>query len=285
MANDVLIIFVFLILIAVVAVVASLIYFGLKRSRETQEKITVMVSTQAGSPLEGADVKLGERIASTDSYGKAEFELPRGEHELLVMAEGCEEFRQKIRAGSRKLVYAKLLPEKKNPELRRLEKALSEARRARDEIGLGYNPTIPEFMFRICLEVHRAALEEARSQQDKKLRAQAIRSAELAISQTAKGMVERRNLSLYAKAKGKKEKEVMLPGFRTPDLSDAKKKLSVVDFLITQLAGKNAIYSPLVLWKTSQKLLAEPTIFNLKLSAFLLDSAEKMIAELGDYFI
>ncbi|MFH0817177.1 MAG: hypothetical protein V1909_00925 [Candidatus Micrarchaeota archaeon] len=272
--------FVFLFILASVAV---LIFFGIKKSKEKKSPFSVLVASSSGSPLEGVDVKLGEDVAVTDSYGKALFNSGPGEKELLIIAQGHSDFRQKVRLSESSMFHAKLVKDKPLPEAKELEEAIASARRGREEIGAGYNQTIPDYLFNICLAVHKMGIDWAKSESDQAIRSDSLKSAAFTISQTEKGMIERRNLSLYAKAKGKKIRAVELPPPRSPDIFAAKQKLGQVDLLITHSAGKSAIYPPLILWKTAQKLLNSPTVFNLRLSTFLLDSAEKMIGELDDY--
>ena len=276
-----------LILLAVLALillaVLALIFLGIRKSKGSKVPFSILVISSSSSPLEGVDVKLGEEIAVTDPYGKANYVTEPGERELLVISDGHADFRQKVRVAEGKMFQVRLLKDKPLPEAKELEEAISSARKGREEIGNGYNPAIPDYLFNVCLAVHKLALDEARSESDPKVRSESLKSAALTISQTSKGMIERRNLSLYAKAKGKKARSVELPVPRSPDISSAKQKLGQVDLLITQSTGKSAIYPPQILWKTAQKLLANPTVFNIGLATFLLDSAEKMIAELGDY--
>ncbi len=282
-----------IILVAVIAIVLlliflgalALIFLGIRKSKAGKGPFTVLVISASGEPLEGTDVKLGTDVSITDAYGKAAFEVEKGELELFILAEGHAELRQRIRIGESRLLQVRLLKDKPSPDARELEEAISSARKGREEIGNGYNQAIPDYLFNVCLAVHKIGLEEARSQSDPKLRSEALKSASFAIAQTARGMIERRNLSLYAKAKGKKPRAVELPAPRSPDIFSAKQKLSQVDLLITHSAGKGAIYPPLILWKTAQKLLVNPTVFNIRLSMFLLDSAEKMIVELDDYLV
>ncbi len=265
--------------------VLALIFFGIRKSKDTRVQFSVLVVSSSGAPLEGVDVKLGDEIAVTDSYGKANFAADPGEKELLIITDGHAEFRQKIRVGEEKLFQARLAKDKPLPEAKELEEAISSARRGRQEIGNGYNPAIPDYLFNICLAVHKLAIDEAKSESDSKVRSESLKSAAYTVSQTSKGMIERRNLSLYAKAKGRKTRAVELPAPRSPDIFSAKQKLGQVDLLITHSTGKSSIFPPLILWKTAQKLLANPTVFNIRLATFLLDSAEKMIAELGDYLV
>jgi len=280
----ILVILVALVLIALVIGLIVLIFFGIKRSKEKTQSFTVLAVSGEGSPMGGVDVKLGDKISVTDSYGKANFEIqPSEEYELFIIADGHSEFRQKVRTGDRKLYSAKLSKEVLRPEMKQLENTISLARSAREEIGASYNPTIPDYMFNICLAMHKMALDEARAQSNGKLRSESLKSSAFAISQVSKGMVERRNLALYANAKGKRAHAGELPLPSTPDIFTARAKLVQVDTLITKQAGKSAISPPLVLWKTAQKLLFTPSVFNIKLATFLLDSAEKMVIELYDY--
>ncbi len=279
----ILVILVALVLVALVIGIIALIFFGIKHSKEKTQSFKVLAVSSEGFPMGGVDVKFGDKISVTDSYGKANFEIQPGEYELLIIADGHSEFRQKVRTGDRKLYSAKLSKEVLRPEMKQLENAISLARSAREEIGASYNPTIPDYMFNICLAMHKMALDEARAQSDGKLRSESLKSTVFAISQVSKGMVERRNLALYANAKGKRTHATELPIPSTPDIFTARAKLVQVDILITKQAGKSAISPPLVLWKTAQKLLFTPSVFNIKLATFLLDSAEKMVIELYDY--
>ncbi|MFH1470167.1 MAG: hypothetical protein ABIF01_00300 [Candidatus Micrarchaeota archaeon] len=272
-----------LFLIAMLIALLILLYFGITRSNKRRRQFSILVVSSSGEPLEGVDVKLGDEVGVTGSYGKASFHPQPGEKELHIIAESHAEFRQKIKVGDEPLYHARLQKDRPTQESKSLEEAVSSARGSREEIGTGYNPAIPDFMFNLCLAIHKMALDEVRSESGAKARSESQKSAAFAITSIAKGMVERRNLSLYAKAKGKKPRTVELPSLRTPDLISARQKLAQVDLLITHSTGKSAIYPPLVLWKTAQKLLLTPSVFNLRLAAFILDSAEKMIAELGDF--
>ena len=274
----------FVLLLLILGVIA-LILMGMKKSKEKKERFTILVVSHSDSPLGGVDIRLGNEIATTDQYGKAQFEILPGEYELLIVADGHVDLKQKIRVSEKKNHTVRLVREGVPAEFRQLEGAISSARRSREEIGTGYNPTLPDYLFNICLAVHKMAIEEYRGQQDGKLRSECLKSAFFSVSQVAKGMVERRNLAMYAKSKGKKPRALELPQLRSPDIFAARAKLVHVDALITNLAGKNAIHPPLLLWKTAQKLLATPSVFNIRIATFLLDSAEKMTIELGDYLL
>ncbi|MFH1447320.1 MAG: carboxypeptidase-like regulatory domain-containing protein [Candidatus Micrarchaeota archaeon] len=271
--------------IFILIALAVLIFLGFRKSKDIRQPLTIIVASSSGLPMPNVDVKIGNDIETTNSYGKVQFHLRRGEYEVTITANGHAEFRKTIRAWDRKVLTVRLSRDKAHPELKQLEEIMESVRRGREEIGSGYNQTIPDYLSNVCIAVHDMVIEELKNQSDDTVKSECLKSAVTAIMQTSQGMVERRNLSLYAKAKNKKAKSIELPRMGPADIVEAKKKLSAVDSMITDRAGKKAISPPLVLWKTSQKLLSKPTIFNTKLATFLLDSAEKMINELGDYLL
>lgn len=283
--NILLVLLLVAILFFMLVAIVLLIFLGFRKSKSRKEHFAALVISSSGSPLPDVDVKLGNEIATTNSYGKAEFDISAGQYDMSISAAGHVDFRKTVRTGDQRIVTVKLSKDRAFPETKQLEDAVSAARLGREEIGTGYNPSIPDYMLGLCMEINQLSLEEMRTQPDQAARSECLRTAAVAISQITQGMVERRNLSLYAKSKSKKPKQVQVPDFRSPDIIEAKAKLSSVDSMITGRAGKKAISPPLVLWKIAERLLSKPTVFNIKLATLLLDSSEKMIKELGDYLL
>ncbi len=283
--NAILILAILVFLSLIVIAVIALIFFGLRKSKSEKKDFRILLISASGSPMSGVDVKLGKDIVPSDSYGKAHFKLNPGRYELFISIKGYDEIKKTIDTSDKKMETIRMSKGTVSIELKKLDRSLDSVRKAREEIGSGYNQTIPDYLFSICKAVYDLSLEELSNQSDSKEKSRCANIASSTILQISGGLVERRNLSIYAKAKKKKLKSILLPGTPTPDILEAKNKLSAIDTLLTEKAGKKAISPPLVLWKISQELLEKPDVFNITLSMFLLDSTEKMVKELGDYLV
>lgn len=88
----------------------------LKKSSTTGKLLVTVTEDATNNPIEGANVAVEDKSAKTDKAGKADFELPAGNHQIVVTADGFEENRGNGSVTSGETAEVVFVMQKSKPE-------------------------------------------------------------------------------------------------------------------------------------------------------------------------
>ncbi|CEG12207.1 hypothetical protein MSIBF_A2020029 [groundwater metagenome] len=253
--------------------------------------VEIFVRTPSRIPLNNAKILIGgqksKQEVNTNSEGICTLTIPKGEYLLSIEKDMCESQMKHITIIRNEKFEINLIPTAKiTPEQRnKLQPAYSMVLNAYNEIHSGYERTIPKYFVKIAEKVVREIEKQAenvnfnsKEEYDRTMN-DYIRAAEISMNILAVGMLENRNVLLYAKL-SQYEKEIdppVLPDVEKISISDAYRILSEVDNVLIYEIRNISTYPVAVLWRTAKTLLNEPNEASAHMGGIFLKAAEFML--------
>ncbi|MDI6730780.1 MAG: carboxypeptidase-like regulatory domain-containing protein [Candidatus Altarchaeum sp.] len=253
--------------------------------------VEIFVRTPSGIPLNNAKILIGgqksKQEVNTNSEGMCTLTIPNGEYLLSIEKDLCESQTKHITIIRDEKFEINLIPTAKiTPEQRnKLQLAYCMVLNAYNEIHSGYERTIPKYFVKVAEKIVREIEKQAENvnfnsneEYDRAMN-DYIRAAEISMNILAVGMLENRNVLLYAKL-SQYEKEIsppVLPDVEKISISDAYRILSEVDNVLIYEIRNISTYPVAVLWKTAKTLLNEPNEASAHIGGIFLKAAEFML--------
>lgn len=253
--------------------------------------IEIFVLTPSGIPLNNAKILIGSQKSKqevkTNSNGMCTLTIPKGEYLLSIEKDLCESQMRHITINMNEKVVINLIPTTKiTPEQRnKLQLAYSMVLNAYNEIHIGYERTIPKYFVKVSEKVVKEIEKQAENvnfnsnEEYEKVMNDYIKAAEISMNILAVGMLENRNVLLYAKL-SRYEKEIeppVLPDVEKISISDAYRILSEVDNVLIYEIRNISTYPVAVLWRAAKHLLNEPNDASAHIGGIFLKAAEFML--------
>ncbi|PKP59811.1 MAG: hypothetical protein CVT88_04605 [Candidatus Altiarchaeales archaeon HGW-Altiarchaeales-1] len=253
--------------------------------------VEIFVRTPSGIPLNNAKILIGSQKSrqevNTNSEGMCTLTVPKGEYLLSAEKDLCESQMRHITINRNEKVVINLIPTAKiTPEQRnKLQLAYSMVLNAYNEIHSGYERTIPKYFVKVAekvvMEIEKQAENVNFNSKEgyEKVMNDYIRAAEISMKILANGMLENRNILLYAKL-SQYEKEIepqALPDVEKISISDAYRILSEVDNVLIYEIRNISTYPVAVLWRAAKHLLNEPNDASAHIGGIFLKAAEFML--------
>ncbi|OQX19762.1 MAG: hypothetical protein BWK75_05360 [Candidatus Altiarchaeales archaeon A3] len=253
--------------------------------------VEIFVRTPSGIPLNNAKILIGSQKSkqeiNTNSEGMCTLTIPKGEYLLNAEKDLCESHMRHITINRNEKFEINLIPTAKiTPEQRnKLQLAYSMVLNAYNEIHSGYERTIPKYFVKVAEKVVMEIEKQAENvnfnskEEYEKVMNDYIRAAEISMKLIANGMLENRNILLYAKL-SRNEKEIepqALPDVEKISISDAYRILSEVDNVLIYEIRNISTYPVAVLWRVAKHLLNEPNDASAHIGGIFLKAAEFML--------
>lgn len=254
--------------------------------------IEIRVKTKDNTEVKNAGITIGENTVYTDNCGLCTLTLQNGEYIMTVEKSLSEKLTKHIRVEKNDKIDVILSPslslsvEDKD----RVQRSYGQVLNAFNEIHSGYDRMIPKYMKKVAerivkeIEKQSSSVNFTSSEEYKKAIEEYVRSAEISMPIIASGMIERRNVLLYAKLSDispneKNEDPDELPDFERMSISDAMRRLSEIDNTLIYEITNITIYPVAALWKSAKTLLENPNEANAHIAGIILSSAEKMLKD------
>lgn len=256
--------------------------------------VEIFVKAPSGIPIKNAKILIGnqknKQEVITNNEGMSTLTVPKGEYLLSVEKDLCESQMKHITINRNEKFEINLTPVAKiTPEQRnRLQMAYAMVLNAYNEIHSGYERTIPKYFVKVAEKVIKEIERQAdnvnfnsKEEYDKAMN-EYIDAAEISMKILATGMLENRNVLLYAKL-SQNEKEIepieppALQDVEKISISDAYRTLSEVDNVLIYEIRNISTYPVAVLWKAAKRLLDEPTDASAHIGGIFLKAAEFML--------
>jgi len=254
--------------------------------------IEIQVKTKDNLPVKNAAITIGENTIYTDNQGLCTLTLQNGEYVLTVEKNLSEKVTKHIRVEKNDKIEIILFPllSLSVEDRDRVQQAYSMVLNAFNEIHSGYDRMIPKYMKKVAekivkeIEKQSSSVNFASPEEYKKAIEEYVRAAEISMPIIASGMVERRNMLLYAKLSEispneRDEDPDELPDFEKMSISDAMRRLSDIDNTLIYEITNITIYPVAALWKSAKTLLENPNEANANIAGIILSSAEKMLKD------
>jgi len=253
--------------------------------------VEIFVKTPSGIPINNAKILIGgqksKQEVKTNSEGICTLTVPKGEYLLNVEKDLCESQMKHITISMNEKFEINLIPTVKiTPEQRnRLQTAYAMVLNAYNEIHSGYERTIPKYFVKVAEKVVREIEKQSenvnfnsKGEYDIAMN-NYIRAAEISMNILAAGMLENRNVLLYAKlSQYEKETEPpALPDVEKISISDAYRILSEIDNTLIYEIRNISTYPVAVLWRAAKRLLNEPNDASAHIGGIFLKAAEFML--------
>jgi len=253
--------------------------------------VEIFVQTPAGIPVSNAKILIGNQKnrqeVRTNSEGTAIFTIPKGEYFLSIEKELCETQIKHITVNNNEKFVINVIPAVKiTPEQRnRLQNAYSMVLGAYNEIHSSYEKTIPKYFVKVAERVVKEIEKQAENvnfnskEEYENAMNKYISAAETSMKILSAGMLENRNILLYAKL-SQTSKEIdppELPPIEKISISDAYKILSEIDNVLIYEIRNIWVYPVAVLWKVAKTLLNEPGDASAHIGGIFLKAAEFML--------
>lgn len=253
--------------------------------------VEVFVKTPLGIPIKNSKILIesqkSRQEVNTNSEGMSTLIVPKGEYLLSIERDLCESQMKHIAINKNEKfeitlsLAAKITPEQRN----RLQLAYGTVLNAYNEIHSGYERTIPKYFVKVAEKVVKEIEKQVENvnfnskEEYDKVMNEYINAAEISMKILATGMLENRNILLYAKL-SQNEMEIEPPIFQDVEkisISDAYRILSEVDNVLIYEIRNISIYPVAVLWRIAKRLLDEPTDASAHIGGIFLKSAEFML--------
>jgi len=253
--------------------------------------LEIFVWTPLGIPINNAKILIGSQKSKqevkTNIDGMCTLTIPKGEYLLSVEKDLCEPQTRHITINKNERVIINLIPIAKitSEQRNRLQLAYSMILNTYNEIHSGYERTIPKYFVKVAEKVVKEIEKQAENvnfnskEEYEKVMNDYIRAAEISMNIVAIGMLENRNVLLYAKL-SRYEKEIeppVLPDIEKISISDAYRILSEVDNVLIYEIRNISTYPIAVLWRAAKHLLNEPNDASAHIGGIFLKAAEFML--------
>lgn len=253
--------------------------------------VEIFVRTPSGIPVKNAKILIGgeksKQEVKTNNDGICTLTIPKGEYLLSVEKDLCESQIKHITIAKNERFEINLVPTVKlTPEQRnRLQQAYSMVLNAYNEIHSGYERTIPKYFVKVAEKVVKEIEKQAENvnfnskEEYEQNMNDYIKAAEISMKILSAGMLENRNVLLYAKL-SQSENEIdppIFPDVEKISISDAYRILSEVDNVLIYEIRNISTYPVAVLWKTAKTLLNEPNEASAHIGGIFLKAAEFML--------
>ncbi|MFN3527745.1 MAG: hypothetical protein ACK4YO_01415, partial [Candidatus Altarchaeaceae archaeon] len=264
-----------------------------KKVPSGENTIEILVTTPNNIPVKNAKIYIGDKERKgteiiTNSDGICTLTLPNGEYIIYIEKNLCEPAVKHIKVGKEnKRFHFFVTPSVSlsTDQKRKLQEIYSSVLNAFNEISTSYERTIPKYIVKIAekiiKEVERQG-ENINFETEEEYRRNIdayINAAEISMRNFSSGMLENRNIILYAKL-ASIEKEIDPPD--PPDvgkmsISQTLNLLSEIDNVLIYEIRNITIYPAAFLWKTAKILLENPTEANAHIAGIILNATDFML--------
>lgn len=264
----------------------------MKKIAQGLSVVEIYVKTKEGIGVNNAAITIGGQTVYTDNFGSCTLTLQNGEYIMEVEKSLSGKLTRHLRVEKNDKIEIILTPSLTMgvEEKERAQRAYGQVLTAFNEIHSGYDRMIPKYMKKVAEKVMKEIEKQSSNvnftseEEYKKTISDYIRSAEICMPIIASGILERRNILLYAKLSEvlpdeKDDDPADPPEVGRISVSDAMTLLSEIDNTLIYEITNITIYPTAALWKSAKKLLENPNEANAHIAGIILAAAKKMLED------